>query len=391
MVDAAIDALAETARSANPQPGKVDPGELATDQLHWRVRKIVSDFVNSGDPGEISFHSSATHALFNLAFSLRSILNETTNLVVTDLDHLSNVCPWEDVWGRERGCEIRRARVKDEENLDLDHLTSLVDGKTGLVAITMASNAFGSVVPLTEAIHLVKERAPECLVCVDAVHHAFHGSIDVQEMDCDFLTFSGYKAFGPVIGVLWGRRHLLDRLEPYRVDACKNEVPHKLEQGTLNNALVASLEGALQYLLWLGQEVAGDSEGDTPLPGDRFRIAMKAIEGYEGQLSRSVLEGFQAFDAEEFRCFGVTNPERISERDPTFLFEINDHPPREIKRYLWEKHAIHIAEGEHYSAAVHRHLGRESLCRASFAHYDTLETANLFVAALGELIESSTL
>ncbi len=387
MADSAIEWLAKAAESANPQPGDTDPAEIASRQLHRRIRESVADFISASEPEEISFHLSTTHALFNLAYSLRTILTRTKNLVVTDLDHMANISPWEDVWGLGMGCEIRRARVDGEGRLDVDHLLSRVDEKTGVVAMTLASNGFGSVVPLEELIPLIRKKSRIALICVDAVHHAFHGPIDVQKMDCDFLAFSGYKLFGPMVGVLWGKRRLLDRLQPYRVETNKNETPYKFEQGTLNNACLASLDGALAYLLWLSEELARKTGRKISRRRSKFKLAMDRIAEYERKLSKVVLEGFQRFDRDRFRCYGITDPERVGERDPTFSFEINGKAPTEIKRYLWEAHRLQIADGNHYSAAIYRHLGRDSLCRASFAHYDTLETARLFIGALADLLK----
>lgn len=386
MVDSAIRALKGAAQSSNPQPGDIDPSEIATDQLHWSVRECVSDFVHGWKSEEISFHSSTTHALFNLAYSLRTILTGENNVVVTDLDHMANISPWEDLWGSEHGCEVRRAGVTGEGVLDGDHLLSLVDEKTALVAVTMASNGFGSLVPLKEIIQLIREKSPACLICVDAVHHALHGPIEVQEIGCDFLAFSGYKVFGPMLGVLWGKENLLDQLSPYRVETNKNRLPHKFEQGTLNNAILASMKGALEYLLWVGDELGTGCGKEVQSRRDRFTFVMNAINQYESQLSRVILEGFQGFSPDTFRCYGITDPGRVLERDPTFSFEISGRSPGEIKKYLWEEHGFQIAVGNHYSAAVYRHLDRDSICRASFAHYDMLQDAQLFVEALESLL-----
>jgi selenocysteine lyase/cysteine desulfurase len=378
--------LQSAAKSSNPQPGDIDPSEIATDQLHWSVRECVSDFVHGWKSEEISFHSSTTHALFNLAYSLRTILTEEHNVVVTDLDHMANISPWEDIWGSEHGCEVRRAGVTGEGVLDGEHLLSLVDEKTALVAITMASNGFGSLVPLKEIIHLIREKSPACLICVDAVHHALHGPIDVQEIGCDFLVFSGYKVFGPMLGVLWGKEKLLDQLSPYRVETNKNRLPYKFEQGTLNNAILASMRGALEYLLWVADELGTGRGKEAQSRGDKFTFVMNAINQYEGQLSQVILEGFQGFSPDTFRCYGITDPRRVLERDPTFSFEIRGRSPGGIKKFLWEEHGFQIADGNHYSAAVYRHLDRDSICRASFAHYDTFQEAQLFVEALESLL-----
>ena len=386
MVDSAVNALTRAAWYINPQPGNVDPAERATDRLHWQVREIVADFINARQPEEISFHLSTTHAVQTLAYALRTRLTDTTHLVVTDLDHMANISPWEDRWGREKGCSIRRARVNQGGCLDVDHLLSLIDEGTGLVAVTMASNGFGTVVPLREIVPRIRSRSPDCLICVDAVHHALHGPIDVQDMDCDFLAFSGYKIFGPMVGVLWGKKETLDRLDPYRVETNTNETPYKFEQGTLNNAALAGLQGALEYLIWLGDELAGPDGGAGSTRRDRLRFVMNAIAEYEGKLSQVVLQGFQELDQDCFRCYGITDPERFAERDPTFSFEIHGTSPRTIKTRLWEDHGIQIADGNHYSAAIYRHLERKTMCRASFAHYDTVETARSFIGAVGELL-----
>ncbi len=388
MVDSAISASFEAARSFNPMPGAVTPGEKSTAEFHNRVRGVAADFLNAAAAEEISFHLSATNALFNLAVAMRAWVPDHGSIVVSDLDHMANVSPWEDVWGRGRGCDVRRARVTLEGTLDIDHLLSLVDGQTGIVAVTMASNGFGTIVPLKTLIALIRQRSP-ALVCVDAVHHALHGPIDVQDLDIDFLVFSGYKVFGPMLGVLYGKKALLDKLEPYRVETNKNETPFKYEQGMLNNTNLAGLEAALNYLLWLEAELFGRSSR-AGLRRPRFERVMEAIQDYERGLSRIVLEGFKRFDPNRFRCYGPAHPLRCEERDPTFAFEIKGLTPADVKRRLWEESAVQIADGNHYSAAVFRHLGKLTLCRASFAHYDDEETARAFLRALESLIERST-
>jgi cysteine desulfurase family protein (TIGR01976 family) len=382
-VDTASEAAFDAQRRLNPMPGVVAAGEAETAGLHNRARELAADFLHAGDGREISFHQSATAALFNLAYALRGVLGPENNLIVTDLDHMANVSPWEAVWGEGRGLEVRRARITSDGRLDIDHLLSLVDVRTGLLAVTAASNGTGSLVPLRETIAAVREKAPHCLVVVDAVHHAPHGVLDVRETDCDFLVFSGYKVFGPMQGVLWGKAALLEKLRPYRVETNKNEPPWKFEMGMLNNASLAALGAGLEYLLWLASLVA--------LKADRaaeFRSAMTAIAEYETELTRRVLEGFRKFDPCRFRCFGITEPSRAGERVPTFAFDVSGFAAAETKKRLWEDSGIQIADGNHYSAAVVRHLGRpEGICRASFAHYDNVGTVDRFLEALGRLTD----
>ncbi len=384
-----VDAAAEAARDAqgrlNPMPGVVCPGESETAALHERVRDLVAGFLHAAEGREISFHQSATSALFTLAYGLRGVLAPNANIVVTDLDHMANVSPWETVWGEGLGAEVRRARVTAEGTLDVGHLLSVVDARTGLVALTSASNGTGSVVDLKEVAAEVRRAAPGCLVAVDAVHQAPHGVIDVRETGVDFLVFSGYKVFGPMLGVLWGRADLLEKLRPYRVATNKDAAPGKLEAGMLNNASLAALEAALSYLLWLADLVAGPAAEPADAAA-RFRTVMGSIAEYEKGLSRRVLEGFLGLDPDRFRCFGVADPARCGERVPTFAFDVAGQTATETKRRLWAEAAIQIADGNHYSAAVVRHLGRpEGICRASFAHYDNAAAVDRFLEAVGRL------
>ena len=386
MVDTAIQAMADAGRELNSLPGDVTPAERATRDLHARTRETVAAFLNASDPGEISFHVSSTAALFNLAVALQGGIVKDANLVVTDLDHMANVSPWERVFGEGAGCEVRRCRIDDAGRIDPDALAGLCDERTGLVALTMASNGLGTVLPLAELIARLRKRAPRALVAIDAVHHALHGPIDVKAIDCDFLAFSGYKVFASMIGALWVRGSLADGLKPYRVETNKNVAPYKFEQGSLSNASLASLLAALEYIAWIGERLETDSpgKGASGLRA-RFRAAMEAVGAYDRAISVEVLRGFERLDPERVRCFGVVEPARAADRDPTFALEIRDIPPDEIKRRLWSGYGLQVADGNHYSAAIVRHLGRASICRASFCHYHTPEDARKLVAALEDL------
>lgn len=390
MVDFAIAAIEETSRSFISMPGIAIPAEAATLELHNSARAMAADFVNGASAQEISFHFSTTAALFNLAYAFQSHLISGGNIIVTDLDHMSNVSPWENVLGAGMGMEIKRARIDHAYCLDTEHLLSLIDIDTRIVALPLAGNAFGSIVPVKEVIAAIREKAPDCAVCVDAVHHAVHGPIDVKDLDCDFLALSGYKLFGPMLGILWGKKHWLDKLTPYRVESARDLSPNKYEQGIMNNAALAAFSAALEFLLWLEKETAPVSSREERSRVDRFREVMSVVEEYEKKISEHVLRGVANLAEDKFRCLGVTDRERLAQRDPTFGFEINGIKPAEVKRLLWQDHRIHIADGSHYSAAVYRVLPGEALCRVSFCLYDTLEAAEVFLAGLEDLLNKYT-
>jgi selenocysteine lyase/cysteine desulfurase len=256
------------------------------------------------------------------------------------------------------------------------------------LALTMASNAFGTMVPLSSVIASAKKISPRCLVCVDAVHHSVHGSMDVQAAGCDFLAFSGYKMFGPMLGILWGRRERLSEAVPYRVETSKNTPPVKFELGMLNNPVLAGFAGAMEYLLWLGERIFSPEQKARWNRKQLFHQVMRVVETYDLSLGRMVLEGFQKFDSEKFLCYGLNTPEEFDQRDPTFAFDIKGLSADTIKARLWESQRIQIGSGNHYSAAVYRILKRPSLARVSFCHYDSPETVQAFLNAVDDLIET---
>jgi selenocysteine lyase/cysteine desulfurase len=384
VVDTAARAFAQASTWLNSLPGEVFPAEITTRRFQEAIREIAGDFLNAAHPEEISFHGSSTQALFNAALAMRGLVRAQHNLVVTDLDHLANISPWESVGGRWWGAEVRRARISDAGELDADHLLSLIDEKTALAAVTLASNALGTIPPVGLLISEIKARSPRCLVCVDAVHHALHGPIDVQALGCDLLVFSGYKVFGPMLGVMWGRRDLLNKMKPFRVETSRNEVPFKFEQGSLSNAALASLGAALRYIVWLADELEPEAAGEDRRA--KFKRAMTAVAAYERELSCKILVGLENFPRESFRLYGIAGPQEAGRRDPTFAFEVSGIKAREIKRLLWEKAGIQIADGNHYSAVFYRHFRKASVCRASFSHYNSPADADALLAVLAEIV-----
>jgi cysteine desulfurase family protein (TIGR01976 family) len=399
-----VRSMSRVARHANAQDGTITPGERATARVHAAARRAVANFLNAPSPDEISFHQSASHALFNLSFAFRDWLRPGDNLVVTRLDHAANVTPWESFWGEDRGLSIRECGVTRDGMLDLDHMARLVDGRTRILAVTYASNGLGSVVPIESIVRLARRhgtprpgsRVRGALVVVDAVHHACHAPLDVRRLGCDFLVFSGYKVFGPMGGVLWGRRRWLDALRPYRVEPNVDETPYKYEQGTPNHAVLAGITGAMQYLEWLGARIerdAGRRPELKPLSRElrrrypdparrRLKWAMTAARAHERTLSLALVDGFARLARRGVRLHGLIDPGRVDERDPTFLFEVRGLSQETIKRRLYQRGRIEVPSGNYYSLAVYRHLRRRQTVRASFAHYDDLDTVRHFLKTL---------
>jgi selenocysteine lyase/cysteine desulfurase len=260
--------------------------------------------------------------------------------------------------------------------------------------MTYAANGVGTVMPIREIADIVHafrdEQGNGAYLVVDAVHHAFHGPIDVRQSQCDFLTISGYKLFGPMLGVLWGKREHLNKLAPY----CVLPNPNSFEQGSLNTAVLGAMQGALRYLLTLGNHLAPYytaelqeyPEGETRL----FKAALMGIEQYERELSREVLRSFESFPKDRFRYYGLkTVQDGVWTRDPTFCLEIEGKGTAELKRLCWQLGRIEVAAGDVYSAMVNRHLRKEEeVIRASFAHYDDLRTVRALTSTLSRILAS---
>jgi selenocysteine lyase/cysteine desulfurase len=370
------DALADAALWANPQPGRFWPAGPATKREHAKTRAMLGEFLNAVAGDRLFLSESTTASLYKLREALEPEWQATDNLVVTDCDHFANISPWE--W--RASWEVRRARMLPDGHLDLDHLAALLDSRTRVVALTMAGNALGTVTRLEAAVPLIRQRAFEAVVVVDAVHAAPHLPIDVEALGVDALAFSTYKLFGPLCGVLWLSERLLPRLSPYHVEP-HTESETLMEWGTLNNASVSGIRAALEYLLRLGERLEPAAVGQfSGLGRERrqYKIALAAIRQYELSLARRVLEGWRA--DEPGRMLGVCDPDRIDERVPTFAFSIHGREDAELEAAFWEG-GVQVGVGSHYSAAVRRGLGRSSVARASFAHYNSMDEVDAFLAA----------
>ena len=376
-----VAAMAEAAVWANAQPERGWPSAPETRAQHQRARFLVRAFLNADEGDPVYFSESTTAALYKLREGLEPSLAPGDNVVVTDCDHFANITPWE--W-RARW-EVRRARMLPDGHLDLDHLTSLLDERTRVVALAVAGNGLGTILHLDAAIAGVRRRAPRAFVVLDGVHAAPHVPLDVKALGADALAFSTYKLFGPFCGVLWLGERLAAALDPYHVEPHR-DVETLLEWGTLNNVTVAGVNAALDYVAALGERLEPSAVGEHagyPRERRRFKLALAGIRDYEAGISRRLLAGMAAMP--HVRSFGVQNPRRADERAPTFAFAVEGMDDAVVERRLWEIAGVQVAAGSHYSAAVSRGLGRAGVVRAGFAHYNSSRDVDVFQNALQAL------
>ena len=246
-----IDAISDYLKLDNANTAGAYATSRRTDMMIAGARSAMADFLNC-DPDEVVFGPNMTSLTFAISRSIGRALGPGDEIVLTHLDHDANISPWRAL--EERGVTIRMAEIHEDDcTLDMDDLTGKLTERTRVVAVGYASNAVGTINDVRKIIQLAHQRG--ALAYIDAVHYAPHGPIDVRALDCDFLVCSTYKFFGPHMGVLYGKREHLKRLEPYKVRANTNAIPNRWEWGTLNHECIAGITACVEYLADLGRHV----------------------------------------------------------------------------------------------------------------------------------------
>lgn len=357
---------------------------IASDAIIDEAHQAVADFFNANRAEEIVFGANMTSLTLHISRCLARTWNPGDTIVVTRLDHDANVTPWV-LAAEDRGCRVQYVDFNLEDGiLDLDQLAEALESKPRLVAVGYASNALGTINPVKEITKMA--HASGALVYVDAVHYAPHGPIDVQELDCDLLVCSAYKFFGPHVGMLYGRYELLDQLTAYKVRPAPSNPPGKFETGTQNFEGIAGVLGALEYLEWLGENygTAGIGVGYSNRKL-RLKQAMGAINDYEAQLTRALLEILE--ETPGVTIYGPRDIKRLENRVPTFAFTLEGFTPRQVAVELG-KREIFVWDGNYYALLVTESLGVEEsggMVRVGPVHYNTVEEIERFGEVLGEV------
>ena len=381
-----IDAMADYFVHANANCGGPFITSHRNDDIIEQARTDMADFFNAPSATEIVFGANMTSLTFSFSRAIGRMLQPGDEIIVTHLDHDGNIAPWAAL--EEKGIIIKWADFRREDcRLDLDHLASLLNARTKLVALGYASNAVGTINPIAEIAD--KVHAAGAWLWVDAVHYAPHGPIDVQRAGCDFLVCSAYKFFGPHVGVLWGRLDLLEQLTAYKVRPSKTTPPHKFETGTLNHEGLAGVSAAIDYLAEIGRSYGNrlPSKGAAAYEAysDRRRelkLAMDAIMNYEMPLFEKMMAKIQ--DIPETRIYGITDPKVFDQRCPTLAFTREGFSPSQIAEHLGHL-GIFVWHGNYYALAVTQRLGVEDkggMVRVGLAHYNTEEEVDRLITAL---------
>jgi cysteine desulfurase family protein (TIGR01976 family) len=371
-----LDAVADHLLHRNVQRGGRYRQSQEVDEAIARARTSVALLVNARHDNEISFGMNATSFMRLISIAIGQSLGARREIIVTDLDHEANIAVWLAL--EREGAKIVWWHFRDDGRLHPEDLEKLLSPRTRIVACTLASNAIGSILDITEVSKSAHAAGAE--VFVDAVHFGPHGTMDVQEFDCDYLVCSGYKIFSPHMGFLWGRLESLNALPTFREEFVPDTAPAKLEIGTYIYENVAGMDAAVRYLEDLGRSI-------NPAAASR-RAALvtstEAIRGYEAQLSRAMLQSLSHAQA---TVYGIVDDQNIPRRTPTLCFNLPGISPARVTEQLAAQN-LSVRDGHMYSPRLMKRLGlapESGAVRASLVHYNTLEEVERFGSLLADI------
>ena len=351
------------------------------------ARVAMMDFLNAPSAEEIIFGQNMTSLTFHMSRSLGRHFSAGDEIVLSQMDHDANVQPWV-LMARDHDLKIRWLPFNTESyEFELDKLDDLINEKTRLVCIGGASNLTGTINDIDTVC--AKARAVGAWSYIDAVQSAPHVVTDVQSIGCDFLACSAYKFFGPHQGILWGRREILEQLEPYRVRPAPENIPGCFETGTLNHEGMAGTTAAVDYFAWIGRELAGCSAADEVPYSERaqhIHAAMDYLFAHEKILATALVEGLSSLPGVTVR--GITDPEAMDRRVSTVSFTHASVSPDTIAESLAGE-SIFVWSGHNYALEVVKALGildSGSTVRVGAVHYNSLDEVNRLLSALEDIL-----
>ena len=359
-----IDAIADYERHdhANVHRGVHTLSHRATDAYEG-ARDDIAKFINAGSRREVVYTSGTTESVNLVAQAFcRPRLKKRDRIVITHLEHHSNIVPWQLVC-EQTGAELRVAPINERGEVELDALYALLDERVKLLAVAHVSNALGTVLPVADIVEQAQAR--DIPVLVDGAQAAPHVAVDVQALGADFYAFSGHKMFGPTgIGVLYGKERHLEAMPPYqgggdmilevRFDGTTyNELPYKFEAGTPNISGAAGLGATVRYLGGLG---------------------MQRIADYEHELLEYMIDRLSQIDG--IRLYGTA-----ADKASVQSFLLDDIHPHDLGTIL-DHQGVAIRTGHHCAMPVMEFFGVPGTARASLAFYNNREDIDRLCAAL---------
>lgn len=353
-----------TSSNANIHRG-VHTLSMEATNLYDRAKERVAEFINSNDSESIIFTRGTTESINLVAETWgKANLDENSEIVITELEHHSNIVPWQELI-KETNSKLKYIPIKQDGTLDLSNLDQIINSNTKLVSITHVSNGIGTINNIKNIIKKAKDVG--AITLIDAAQSAPHMPIDVNELECDFLAFSGHKLLGPTgIGVLYGNKKLLEEMPAYQkggdmileVTYQKSswaDVPFKFEAGTPNIAGAIGLKSAIEYLM---------------------NLSMEEIRNHEIEITEYAYEKMMNINGIE-----ILGPENIDERAGLISFNIPGVHPHDLGTFLDSK-GIAIRTGHHCAMPLIKKLGSHSSARASFYIYNTKKEIDKFITEI---------
>ncbi len=331
--------------------------------MYEAAREAVRAFIGAENREEVIFTAGATASINTVAYAWGDkYLKEGDNIVISEMEHHSNIVPWQLIAQR-KGAEIRVLPFDDEGELMIEQLKVLLDENTRMVAVTQASNTLGTRPDLKQIISL--SHAVGAHVMVDGCQGVVHGGVNVKELDCDFYAFSGHKLYGPTgIGVLYGKREILEEMPPFlgggdMVDRVSFErttyapLPLKYEAGTANFIGAIGLGEAIKFLNNIDLQ-AGEEHETSLLNYTTSKL--------------SDIEGLRIYGSQPTKCAIAS-------------FNVDGVHPYDMGMIL-DKLGIAIRTGQHCAEPTMSHYGVTGMCRASFGMYNTMADVDVFIAGV---------
>ena len=364
--EAVIDAVCECYRSRNANFDGMFATSIAVTESVSAARHAVADFLGAADPTSISFGANMTSLNFALSHALGRGLQSGDEVVITALDHEANRGPWQGL--EERNIVVREVRMDETGAIDMSDFADQLSERTRIIAVTLASNALGTVPDFADISQLARDTG--AYVVVDAVHYAAHFAVDVIQLDCDFLLCSAYKFYGPHVGILYARPGLLDTLETDRLRTQKGQAPYRIETGTLNHAAVAGVHAAIDYLA---------SWGSGADRREQLVDAMHGIAAFEHELAHYYYDGLEAIA-------GVTRwgpAFADAARAPTVSISLTKQTP-DLAATTLAKSGLQLWHGHFYALSVMESLGvaNEGMLRTGISMYNTRDEIDRLLRGL---------
>jgi len=367
-----VDAMADYLFHHNANTHWKYPTSEETDALLAGARQTMADFVN-GRADEIAFGQNMTTLTFHLARAFAMQWGKGDEIVITEIDHHGNVAPW--TWlQKERGVTVKMVRLNTDRGcLDWTHLEEAITPRTKLLAINAASNALGTITDITKATALA--HAVGAKVFVDAVHYAPHMLVDVQAIGCDFLGCSAYKFYGPHIGMLWGKRELIESLDAPRLDPAPQESPERLETGTQNHEGIVGAAAAVEFLASLGK------------PGGSVTRRAALRETYDALHARGEMLLAKLWNSlAEVPGLKLYGPPPGTPRTPTLSFTLRGHSTDDVAIAL-AKRGVFVSNGDFYAATIIDRYGLkpQGLVRVGCSCYTSEDEVDRLLAGVRAL------